>query len=235
MTSLTTAAVTRLVRRGLGYVPTVARRFRGSGLELDELIAAGNLGLVEAALRFDASRNLKFVTYADWWIRKAIREAIATLTGPVRLPRSRAEKLRWLKQTRARWVALHGAEPTLEELSVASSVPLAQVRRALATEPRGIPLDRPSHPAHDRPVLDSLPDRKATSPQQNLIRSDLAHHLQRELASLAPREREVIRLRFGLDGEPPRTLRRAGVLLGLSRERVRRIELEVLLKIRREL
>jgi len=223
-----------LIPQGLAYVPAVARRFAGSGLDRDELISAGNLGLVQAALRFDSSRNTKFITYADWWIRKAIFEAIETLSGPVRLPRYRYERLRWLKQASAQWAASHGDLPSHEQLAGVTGLLLEQVRRLLASEPRGLSLDHPSHPGDDRPMAESIPDPSSACPQQTLIRRDLGQRLRRELGSLEQRAQRVIRLRFGLDGEPPRTLREAARLLGLSRERVRQIELAALLEIRRE-
>jgi RNA polymerase primary sigma factor len=223
-----------LVRQGAVYVPVVARRYAGTGLDREELIAAGNLGVVQAALRFDPSRNLKFITYADWWIRKAIVEAIETLSGPVRMPRYRYEKLRWVKRARARWTARHRAQPTIEELAVASGVPVEQVRRLLATEPYGISLDQPTR-HDDRPLSESIHGPEEDCPQRSLIRRDLGDRLHRELAGLGPREQRVIRLRFGLDGALPLPLRAVGQLLGLSRERVRRIELDALLRIRRVL
>jgi RNA polymerase primary sigma factor len=223
-----------LVRQGVGYVPAVARRYAGTGLDLDELIAAGNLGLVQAALRFDASRNLKFVTYADWWIRKAIVEAIETLAGPVRMPRFRYQKLRRVKQARARWTARHGTRPTFDELAAASGVSAEQARQLLATEPRGISLDQPIR-HDDRPLSESLHRSDDDCPQRDLIRRELGERLRREVATLGARERKVILLRFGLNGERPLPLRAVAERLGLSRERVRRIELDALLKIRRVL
>lgn len=223
-----------LVRQGAAYVPAVARRYAGTGLDRDELIAAGNLGLVQAALRFDPSRNLKFITYAGWWIRKAIVEAIETLSGPVRMPRYRYEKLRWIKRARRRWTVRHGRQPTLDELAAASGVPVKQVRQLLDAEPHGISLDQPTH-HDDRPLSEAIRGPEEACPQRSLIRRDLGSRLRRELARLGPRERKVIRLRFGLDGELPLPLRAVGRLIGLSRERVRRIELEALLKIRRVL
>jgi RNA polymerase sigma factor (sigma-70 family) len=214
-------------------VPAVARRYRGNGLDKDELIAAGNLGLVEAALRFDASRKVAFITYADWWVRKAILEAIETLSGPVRLPRYRYEKLRRLKQAAARWNSTHGRAPTIDELATDTRLAPRQAEQILASDPHAISLDQPRRPDGTRPLRDSIQDPSTICPQQSLIRRDLGRHLRRELAALDHRERDVIRLRFGLDGEPSRTLREAAAVLGISRERVRQIELGALFKIRR--
>ena len=224
-----------LIQEGLRYVPAVARRYLGYGPDLDELIAAGQLGLVQAALRFEPQRNLKFITYADWWIRKAILEAIETLSGPLRVPRYRNDKLRWLRQARAQWSASHGETPTGEQLASVTGMSIDQVEQLLSTVPRGISLDHPTHREENRTLGDSLRDPRSTCPQDSLLRSDLAHRLRRELAALPARERAVIRLRFGFGRRPPLTLRETGRLVGLSRERVRQIELRALGKIRREI
>jgi RNA polymerase sigma factor (sigma-70 family) len=222
-----------LVRQGLRYVPTVARRYRGNGLDIDELIAAGNLGLVEAALRFEPERKVAFITYADWWVRKAIREALETLTGPVRLPRYRYEKLRRLRQTAAEWHNTRGRPPTLDELATEAQLPLRQTEQILAGNPHALSLDQPKHTDSDLPLSESMHDPSTACPQQSLIRRDLGSHLRRELAALDERQQEVIRLRFGLDGNSAMTLRQAAAHLGISRERVRQIELRALLRIRR--
>ncbi len=225
----------QLIQEGLRYVPAVARRYLGNGPDLDELIAAGQLGVVQAAIRFDPQRKMKFITYADWWIRKAILEAIETLSGPLRMPRYRYDKLRWLRQARAKWTAHHGETPTTEQLASVSGMPIGQVEQILSTVPRGVSLDHPTHHEEHRPLGESLQDPRSNSPQDSLLRADLAHRLRRELAALTSRERTVIRLRFGFGGRPPLTLRETGRVVDLSRERVRQIELTALLKIRREI
>ncbi len=225
----------RLIQQGLRYVPTVARRYLGNGPDLDELIAAGHLGLVQAAMRFDPERKLKFVTYADWWIRKAILESIETLNGPLRTPRYRYDKLRWLRRAQARWTARHGETPTLEQLASDTGMPIDQVGQLLFNVPRGVSLDHPIHRGEQRPLGESLQDPRSPCPQASLMRSDLARRLRNELAALSSRERAVIRLRFGLDGRTALTLRETGRAVGLSRERVRQIELCALRKIRREI
>lgn len=224
-----------LIQEGLRYVPAVARRYLGNGPDLDELIAAGQLGLVQAAIRFDPERKMKFITYADWWIRKAMREVIETLSGPLRLPRYRYDKLRQLRQARAHWTASHAESPTSEQLASVTGIPAGQVEQILATVPRGVSLDHPTHRGEHRPLGESLQDPGSACPQDSLIRSDLAHRLRNELAALTSRERAVIRLRFGFGGRSALTLRETGRVVGLSRERVRQIELTALLKIRREI
>ena len=227
--------VSELIPQGLTHVQCVAHRYLGNGLDLDELISAGNLGVVEASLRFDPSRRLKFVTYADWWIRKKIVESIETLSGPVRLPRYRHERLRHLRQATAQWAASRGEQPTLEQLTGATGIPGDRIVRLLATEPRGLSLDHPTHPGAGRPLHESLCDPSSVCPQRSVVYRDLGQRLQRRLGLLVDPERTVIRLRFGFDGEKPRSLRQVAVVVGLSRESVRQIELRALLKIRRHL
>ena len=224
-----------LIQEGLRYVPAVARRYLGNGPDLDELIAAGQLGVVQAALRFEPQRKMKFTTYADWWIRKAILEAIETLSGPLRMPRYRYDRLRWLRQAGATWTARHGETPTTEQLAAVSGMPLHQVEQLLSSVPRGVSLDHPTHGDELRPLGESLRDPRSACPQASLIQSDLARRLRRELAALTARERAVILLRFGFGGRSPLTLRETGRVVDLSRERVRQIERRVLQKIRREI
>jgi RNA polymerase primary sigma factor len=213
----------------------VARRYVGYGLPLDELIAAGNLGLVEASLRFDPARKVKFITYADWWIRKAILEAMEEQTGPVRLPRYQHERLRALRTTRAELLSRDGGEPDKDDLAREAGLSRRETDLLLRFIPAAVSLEQPVRGQDGRPLREVLPDPDGESPQRSLVRRDLARRLRRQVASLAARETEVILLRFGLHGEPPLTLREAGRRLGISRERVRQLELRALLKLRRAL
>jgi RNA polymerase primary sigma factor len=144
------------IEGALAYVPSVARRFSGTGLAFDELLAAGNLGLVEAALRFDPTRNVKFVTYADWWIRKTILRAIQEQTGPVRLPRYRLEQLRDLRETRLRLTERMGREPDTEEIARAIGRPVREIRLLLAMGRRGVSIDQSAASHETRPLIGVL-------------------------------------------------------------------------------
>lgn len=221
----------RLIRSALGYVPLVARRYLSHGLDFDELIAAGNLGLVQAALRFDPTREIKFVTYADWWIRKAILEALEVQVGPMRLPRYQYEKLRHVRRARAGWVARFASEPTSHELAEAAGFTPEEVDRLLGLVLTTTSLEQPSG-AGDTLLRDLISDPQSENPQGGLLQKDLAAHLLRQVAALSPKETQVIMLRFGLGGEPALTLRGVGRCLAMSRERVRQIELRALIKLR---
>jgi RNA polymerase primary sigma factor len=226
------ATAEKWIRGALAYVPHVARRFTASGLSFDELLAAGNLGLVQAALRFDPSRDVKFITYADWWIRKAILKAIEEQSGPVRLPRYRLEQLRSLDETRARLRRDSGREPDAEELARASGRSTEDVDLLLGLGRRSVSLEQPIAPGDTRQVRGTLADDPERSPQRALIRSDIFRHVRERLKRLGERERRILQLRYGLNGHRPLTLRELGHKLGVSRERVRQIERRALRELR---
>ena len=220
------------IEGALAYVPYVARRFLGCGLSFDELLAAGNLGLVQAGLRFDPSRNVKFVTYADWWIRKSILKTIQEHSGPVRLPRYRLEQLRELHEARTRLRHDAGREPDTEELAQATGRSVAEVELLLGMRPRSLSIEQPLVPGESRPLGSYLADDPDKGPQSTLIRMDFRRHLRRLVGKLDERERQVVKLRFGFGDRPPMTLREAGKKLGVSRERVRQIERRALQNLR---
>lgn len=220
------------VQESLFYVPTLARRYLNGGLTFDELVAAGNLGLVEAALRFDPSRNVRFTTYANWWIRKSMIEALGHQSGPMRLPRYQYDKLKLLRETRRRFVARSGRRPDTLELAAAAGLPTEEVDRLMGLVTAAVSLEQPATPNDDRPLKDTLEDAEVESPHRALVRRDLSQRLHRQLGTLAQRERQVLTLRFGLSEEAPLTLRETGLKLGISRERVRQVELRALSKLK---
>lgn len=230
--AVSSAAVTAWIHTAMAYVPSVARRYLGCGLLFEELLAAGNLGLVEAALRFDPGRNVKFVTYADWWIRKAILMAIEEQSGPVRLPRYRLEQLRALHDARATRRQRYGREPEPEELARATGLSVEDVDRLLGFGRQAVSLEQ-TMPGTERPLRDVLAMDAAKGPQSILLRSDSAGRLRRLVAALGVRERLVLVLRYGLGASAPMTLRQVGDELGISRERVRQIERRALLALKR--
>jgi len=221
-----------MIRGVMGYVVALARRYQGLGLDFDELVAAGNLGVVEAATRFDPDRSVKFISYADWWIRKAIFDEVDARSAPVRLPRYQLAKLRRIRLARDEWIRNRHEEPDLEQLTSASGLPMPDVVR-LSLHLRGpISIEEPGRRVENRPIGELLTDRGSEGPLRSAIRQQLTDRLRSRFVRLAAHERDVLDKRFGLDGGDARTLRQAGRELGISRERVRQIELRALLKLR---
>ena len=227
------AAFAERIHRALAYVPSVARRYIGCGLPFEDLLAAGNLGLVEAAMRFDVGRNVKFVTYADWWIRKAILGAIEEQAGPVRLPRYRQEQLRNLHDARARLRLSQGREPDAAELARATGLSTTDVDALLGFSRQAVSLEQPGGVDDDRPLHETLAAAPGRGPQDVLLDEDRSGRLRGLVARLGEREQSVLALRYGLSGVPPLTLREVGRRLEVSRERVRQIEHRALLQLRR--
>ena len=220
------------VESAIAYVPSVARRYLGCGLPFDELLAAGNLGLVEAGLRFDPARDVKFVTYADWWIRKTILKAIQEQSGAVRLPRYRIERIRMLRDVRAMLRARKGTDPTIEEIADAGGMSPREVRSLFASGQSAVSLDQPIARDASKSLADTLRADPDDGHPDVVADDNYLEHVRTAVARLDPRERLVLALRFGfLDAEPV-TLREAGRRLGLSRERVRQIERRALHRLR---
>ncbi len=225
----------RWIRKALAYVPHVARRFSGCGLPFDELLSAGNLGLVEASLRYQPSRKVKFVTYADWWIRKSILKALEEQSGAVRIPRYRQEQLRHLNEARRAWRRRHLRDPTADELAAETGRSRADVARLLRIGQSPISIEESSLPGGTRPLRDALVASDMPGPQDAAIRRDLGRHLHGLMGALNAKQLEVLLLRFGFNGQEPMTLRQIGRRLGISRERVRQLERRALIELRNSL
>ena len=220
------------IHTALAYVPHVARRYLACGIPFDELVAAGNLGLVEAALRFKPSKQVKFVTYADWWIRKSILKTIEEQSGAVRLPRYRQEQMRVLREGRRSWVRLHGEEPDRDQLAATTGFSRRDVERLDRLGNHTLSLDDPLNPGSERAIGDVIPDGDSVDPQGSMIRGDLVRYIREQLAVLEPKQRAVVRFRFGFGTDSPMTLREIGREMGISRERVRQLERSALLRLR---
>jgi RNA polymerase primary sigma factor len=227
------AAIQKLVESNLRFVVKIANRFAGAGPSLLDLINEGNLGLLEAARRFDPSRNVKFISYAVWWIRQAIMQMLAEQSGPTRLPLKQAGLLYKIRTKTEALTKEHGREPTPHEVAAALGVSVKDVEEVQRVARRPVSLDSPVTEDSDTAYLELMADEDAAPVDQDLIQHSLQSEMAGLLTHLTPREREVIELRFGIGHEAQLTLEDVGQRLGLSRERIRQIETKAKKKLQR--
>jgi len=222
-----------LINANLRFVVDVAKKHQNRGLELLDLISAGNLGLITAAERFDGANGYKFISYAVWWIRQSILQAIANESRTVRLPINRVEMLCKISKTAHLLLRQRGEEePTAEELAEELGLPLEEVKEILMAGKSTRSLDETFKEDEDRSLLNILADESQEPPDEAVLRLDLRESIDKVLSSLDNRDREIIVLYFGLDAEDSMTLEQIGERLGITRERVRQIKKRALKKFR---
>ncbi len=226
------AARAAFVAANHGLVVTVAARYQQRGLPLDDLVQEGTVGLLRAVDLFDPGRGARFSTYAVWWIKQAIRRALARQVPLAHVPGNvQDDRARLARQAHALHTTL-GHPPSPTELAAALDIPRARVDALTAPLPRPIPLDQTVGDAETTTLGDLLPDPAALRPDDAAEAQELAAAVRAALDALAPRERAILAARHGLDGAPPRTLQEIGQHLGLTRERVRQIEARALRQLR---
>ncbi len=211
---------------------SIARRYVNRGLSLLDLIQEGNIGLMKAADRFQYQRGFKFSTYATWWIRQGVTRAIADYGRTIRLPVHIIESLNQLRKDRTALAREMGREPTPKELAERMKVPVAKIELLLSSARTPKSLDQPVGADEESQLGDLIGDVRATSPEETVLRDDLAEQVEAAMAPLGEREREVLRLRFGLGTDREYTLSEIGRRLAVTRERVRQIEAAALAKLR---
>jgi len=226
-------ALKRLVEANLRFVVSYTKRYRGLGLSYLDLIHEGSLGLMEAAKRFDPERNVKFISYAVWWVRQAIFHALSEHSRVFRLPQKLSGQVSKVESARDRLAAELERPPTTEELAKKTDLSEEQVQALLMASGDDVSLSAAVGDEGSMELGDTLEQESIPSAELEMIRTSFEERIQAMVGDLEEKEREVIRMRFGLDGEEPRTLQEIGEALGLSRERIRQIESKAKEKLRR--
>ncbi len=224
-------ALRRLVEANLRFVIKIAKKYRGYGVPFVDLINEGNLGLIEAARRFDPERNVKFTSYAVWWIRQAILQALSALGHPLRLPPKVANLVYQVGQTIQKRAGELRRRPTLQEIAEEMNISEKNLENILELSAPGISLSQPIDQEGDIVVGETISDTSVSLEEQAFTK--IAEELLEEaMDSLDPKERRILELRYGLRGNKPHTLKEIGKIVGLSRERVRQIEMKAIEKLR---
>jgi RNA polymerase primary sigma factor len=217
-------ALEKLTKANLRFVVSVAKQYQNNGLTLGDLINEGNLGLIKAAQRFDETRGFKFISYAVWWIRQSIMQALAEQSRIVRLPLNRVGSLNKISKTFSDLEQKFQREPSQEELAEVLEISAEEVADTMKISGRHVSMDAPFANGEENNLLDVLSDESEDTPDSGLIMDSLRREVQRALATLTQREADVIALYFGLNGEQAMTLEEIGEKFRLTRERVRQIK-----------
>jgi len=225
-------ALEKLVKANLRFVVSVAKQYQNQGLSLGDLINEGNLGLIKAAKRFDETRGFKFISYAVWWIRQSILQALAEQSRIVRLPLNRVGALNKIGKAYSNLEQEYEREPSAHELAQELSMDISEVSDTLKISGRHVSMDAPFSQGEENRLLDVLSNEEIPSPDYSLMSESLRNEIERVLSSLSGREAEVIKLYFGLNKEHSLTLEEIGEKFNLTRERVRQIKEKAIRRLR---
>ncbi|MDR3187790.1 MAG: RNA polymerase sigma factor RpoD/SigA [Prevotellaceae bacterium] len=225
------AALEKLTRANLRFVVSVAKQYQNQGLSLPDLINEGNLGLIKAAEKFDETRGFKFISYAVWWIRQSILQALAEQSRIVRLPLNQVGSLNKINKALAKFEQEHERAPSADELSRVLEIPKDKVADTLKVSGRHVSVDAPFVDGEDNNLLDVLVNNDSPSADRGLINESLSREIDRALSTLTDRERDIVKYVFGI-GQQEMTLEEIGEKFGLTRERVRQIKEKAIRRLR---
>ncbi len=226
------SALEKLTKANLRFVVSVAKQYQNQGLSLADLINEGNIGLIKAAKRFDETRGFKFISYAVWWIRQAILQALAEQSRIVRLPLNRVGTLHKIGKISSSLQQEFGREPSPAEIAKELELSTLEVSDTLKISNTHLSLDAPFSTSEDNSLMDVLEDELQPAPDEALLDESLRLEIERVLRTLSGREAQVISLYFGLTQEKPLTLEEIGARFGLTRERVRQIKEKAIRRLR---
>ena len=225
------AALEKLVRANLRFVVSVAKQYQNQGLSLPDLIDEGNLGLIKAAEKFDETRGFKFISYAVWWIRQSILQALAEQARIVRLPLNQVGSLNKINKAFQRFEQEHERKPSAEELAEILDIPVDKIADTLKMSGRQVSVDAPFVEGEDNSLIDVMVNEDSPNADYKLINESLSREIDRALEQLTPREADILRSFFGI-GVPEKTLEEIGIELDLTRERVRQIKEKAIKKLK---
>lgn len=227
-----TFALDKLVKANLRFVISIAKQYQGNGLGLEDLICEGNLGLIKASKRYDETRGFKFISYAVWWIRQSILQALAEQTRIVHLPMNHVSIINKVNKVFDKLHNQFGEKPSIREVANCLDMTESEVSGVLKMYQRHLSLNAPFKQEDGNSLLDILENKRSAPPDESLMQDSLKEEVSGILDTLKPREAEVIRLYFGLGGERSLTLSEIGDSVKLSRERIRQIKKDALRRLR---
>ena len=227
-------ALETLIKGNLRFVVSVSKQYQNQGLSLPDLINEGNLGLIKAAERFDETRGFKFISYAVWWIRQSILQALAEQARIVRLPLNKIGSINKINKTFSQLEQEFQREPTQEELAELLDTRIDLVASSIGVSSTHLSMDAPLNDDENSSLYDVLLNNDSPSPDNDLMTNSLRKEIERSLATLGEREADILRYYFGLNGYPPYTLEEIGEEFGLTRERVRQIKEKAIKKLKNQ-
>ena len=217
-------ALEKLTKANLRFVVSVAKQYQNQGMSLPDLINEGNLGLIKAAQRFDETRGFKFISYAVWWIRQSILQALAEQSRIVRLPLNKISSLNKITKTYAQLEQKYERAPNAGELAEELDMPLAEVSENLRNSGKHLSMDAPLASDEENNMYDYMKNDDGSTPESELMYESLKTEINRAISTLSPKEGDIIKMFFGLEGYPPMTWDEIGEKFDLTRERVRQIK-----------